>query len=122
MRRFVKLKVLGILLLMTLAFLQLLPSVAKVARFDLPPWITETFTRQFQLGLDLQGGLHLEYSVAVDEALENKLDQIAGELEAAFKEKKDLDVTIERKGIDTLDITFPSPADVELATDDVMAH
>jgi protein-export membrane protein SecD len=122
MRRFVKLKLFGILLLMTLAVLQLLPSVAKVARFDLPPWITQTFTRQFELGLDLQGGLQLEYSVAVDEALENKLDQIAGELEAAFKEKKDLDVTIERKGIDTLDIHFPTPADVELATDDVMAH
>ncbi len=85
-------------------------------------WITSTFTRQFQLGLDLQGGLHLEYSVAVDEALENKLDQIAGELESAFKEKKDLDVTIERKGIDTLDIVFASPDDVALATEDVMAH
>jgi protein-export membrane protein SecD len=122
MRRFVKLKMVGILLLLTLAFLQLLPSVAKVAQVELPAWITNTFTRQFQLGLDLQGGLHLEYSVAVDEALENKLDQIAGELESAFKEKKDLDVSIERKGIDTLDITFPTPADVELATEDVMAH
>ncbi|MFV8754350.1 protein translocase subunit SecD [Nannocystaceae bacterium ST9] len=122
MRRFVKLKLLGLLVLLTLAFLQLLPSVAKVADVELPAWITNTFTRQFQLGLDLQGGLHLEYSVAVDEALENKLDQIAGELEAQFKEKKDLDVTIERKGIDTLDIIFASPDDVALATEDVMAH
>lgn len=122
MRRFVKLKIVGILLLMVLAVLQTMPSIAKVAQVELPAWITNTFTRQFQLGLDLQGGLHLEYSVAVDEALENKLDQIAGELEAAFKEKKDLDVSIERKGIDTLDITFPTPEDVELATEDVMAH
>jgi len=122
MRRFVKLKLLGIFLLLTLATLQVLPSLASVAKFELPDWIASTFTRKFQLGLDLQGGLHLEYSVAVDEALENKLDQIAGELESAFKEKKDLDVEIERKGIDTLDIIFASPDDVALATEDVMAH
>ncbi len=121
MRRFVRLKLIAILLLVTVAALQLAPSVAKVAGFGLPAWITDTFTRQFQLGLDLQGGLHLEYSVAVDEALENKLDQIAGELESAFKEKKNLDVTIERQGIDTLDVKFASPDDVALATEDVMA-
>ncbi|MCA9637224.1 MAG: hypothetical protein KC420_14455, partial [Myxococcales bacterium] len=82
--------------------------------------MTEIFTNKFKLGLDLQGGLHLEYSVAVDEALENKLDQIAAELEAAFKEKKEIRVTAERNGIDRIDIKFPKPADVALATDDVM--
>lgn len=121
MRRFVKLKALALLLLVSLATLTVLPSVAKVANVDLPAWITNTFTRQFQLGLDLQGGLHLEYSVAVDEALENKLDQLAAELESDFKEKKDIKVTVTRQGIDTLDIQFERPEDVELATEDVMA-
>ena len=69
MRRFVKLKAILLILLMGVATLSILPSFAQIAKFELPGWITNTFTRQFELGLDLQGGLHLEYSVAVDEAL-----------------------------------------------------
>ena len=70
MRRFVKLKALLLVVLMSVAAMAVAPSIAKVGGFALPEWITTTFTRQFKLGLDLQGGLHLEYSVAVDEALE----------------------------------------------------
>ena len=121
MRRFVKLKAFALLLLMAVATLSILPSFAQIAKFELPAWITNTFTRQFELGLDLQGGLHLEYSVAVDEALENKLDQMAGELEGAFKEKKGIDVETERIGRDTLLIHFENPEDINLATEDVMA-
>lgn len=121
MRRFVKIKALFLLLLFSVATLSVLPSFAKIGKFELPPWITDTFTRQFKLGLDLQGGLHLEYSVAVDEALENKLDQMAGELEGAFKDKKDVSITTEREGKDSLLIHFENPEDVKLATEDVMA-
>lgn len=120
MRRFLKLKALFLALLLTLSTLMVLPSVADIAKFELPTWITENFTNKFKLGLDLQGGLHLEYSVAVDEALENKLDQIASELEGAFKEKKDVKVSAQRDGIDKIDIKFENPADVATATDDVM--
>ena len=96
MRRFVKIKALLLVLLLGVAITSI-------------------------LGLDLQGGLHLEYSVAVDEALENKLDQMAGELEAAFKEKKDVVITTERDGKDALLIRFENPDDIKLATEDVMA-
>ncbi len=118
MRRFLKLKALGLLLLVVFATLSVLPSVVDTQR--LPGWITDTFTRHFKLGLDLQGGLHLEYSVGVDEALENKLDGIAAELEASFAEKKDIRPTVERVGIDTLRIRFDDPSQLALATDDVM--
>jgi protein-export membrane protein SecD len=121
MRRFVKLKALALLLLLAVATTSILPSIADIGKFELPAWITETFNRKFKLGLDLQGGLHLEYSVAVEEALENKLDQMSGELEAAFKEKKDIIVTTERDGKDAILLRFPSPDDVKLATEDVMA-
>ncbi|MEZ4454311.1 MAG: protein translocase subunit SecD [Nannocystaceae bacterium] len=120
MRRFLKLKALFLALLMVFSTLMVLPSIADIAKFPLPGWITENFTNKFKLGLDLQGGLHLEYSVAVDEALENKLDQIAGELEAAFREKKDVKVDAQRVGLDRIDIRFASATDVALATDDVM--
>lgn len=120
MRRFVKLKALFLACLMGLAALAISPSIAKIGGFTLPEWITQTFTRQFKLGLDLQGGLHLEYSVAVDEALENKLDRVAAELDAAFREKKDLEVEIERLGVTGLKIRLPSPDDIAAATDDVL--
>ena len=123
MRKFLKTKALLLLLLLVGAVMMVTPSVAQILGRDkeLPGWLTSTFDNRFKLGLDLQGGLHLEYSVAVDEALENKLDQIAAELEASFKEKKSVDVDIERTGIDRLDIKFPDPAQVATAEDDVMA-
>jgi protein-export membrane protein SecD len=120
MRRFLKIKALALLALVVVAVLSVLPSVIPDADENLPEWITETFTRRFNLGLDLQGGLHLEYSVAVDEAIETKLDQVASELEAAFRDRKDIRVRVERDGIDTLQVHFPSPEDVAAATDDVM--
>ena len=120
MRRFLKLKALLLAALVALSVLQVLPSLAEVTGWTIPSWIAERFDRKFKLGLDLQGGLHLEYSVAVDEAIENKLDQVAAELEAAFQEKKDIQVQVVRKGIDRLEIHFPRPADVQAATDDVM--
>ena len=121
MRRFVKFKALLLILLLTAATLSVLPSFAQVGKFELPSWISDTFTREFKLGLDLQGGLHLEYSVAVEEALDNKLEQMGGELESAFKDKKDITVTTEREGQKTLLIKFQNPEDINLATEDVMA-
>ena len=123
MRRFLKTKALLLFGLLALSIMMITPSIAQILGRDkeLPGWLTDTFKSRFKLGLDLQGGLHLEYSVAVDEALEKKLDQIAGELETAFREKKSVDVDIERRGVDRLDIKFPDPAQVALAEDDVLA-
>lgn len=122
MRKFLKTKALLLLLMISTAVMMVVPSIAQILGTDkeLPGWLTSTFDNRFKLGLDLQGGLHLEYSVAVDEALENKLDQIAAELEAGFKEKKGVAVDIERQGIDRLDIKFADPAQVTTAEDDVM--
>ena len=120
MRKFIKLKVLFLLALFGFAVLTVMPSMAKIAEKELPTWVSNTFTREFKLGLDLQGGLHLEYSVAVDEALENKVDRVGAELEAAFREKKDVKVAATRVGTDGLNLTFEKPADIATATDDVM--
>jgi len=120
MRRFLKLKALALVALIVWAVLSVLPSILPEEK--LPTWVAENFKNKFQLGLDLQGGLHLEYSVAVDEAIEKKLDQVAAELETAFREKKELAVKISRpeNTIDTLVLAFPTPDDVNAATPDVM--
>ena len=122
MRRFLKTKALLLLTLIVLSVLMVVPSISQILGHDkeLPPWITNTFKSRFKLGLDLQGGLHLEYSVAVDEALENKLDQIASELQSAFKEKKNVAVDAQRVGLDRVDIKFADPTQVNTAEDDVL--
>jgi protein-export membrane protein SecD len=122
MRRFLKLKAAALAALMIWAILTVLPSFASIVpdALVLPAWITDNFSNKFQLGLDLQGGLHLEYSVAVDEAVQKKLDQVAAELEAGFRTKKDVEVKVTREGNDTLHITFADPADVATATPDVL--
>ncbi|MCA9695552.1 MAG: hypothetical protein KC636_38600, partial [Myxococcales bacterium] len=120
MRRFLKVKAFLLLALLVVSVLSVLPSVASIAKFELPSFITETFSRKFTLGLDLQGGLHLEYSVAVDEALENKIDRISSEIEASFKDKKNVRVTAQREGKDTIVITFAKAEDKATATDDVL--
>lgn len=122
MRRFLKLKAAALTALVVLAILTVLPSIAAIVpgTLTLPAWITDTFTSKFQLGLDLQGGLHLEYSVAVDEAVQKKLDQVAAELEAGFRTKKEVEVTVTREGNDTLRIAFANQADVATATPDVL--
>lgn len=120
MRRYLKLKAVALLALVLWAVGMVLPSV--MPEDQLPTFVKDTFTSKFQLGLDLQGGLHLEYSVAVDEAIENKLDQLAAELEAGFRDKKDVDVTVTRTDTDTLRLQFPDGEDVDaIATPDVMA-
>jgi preprotein translocase subunit SecD len=125
MRRFVKLKALFLFILLIVTGLSVVPSIAQVGGEEteakVPSWISDNYDRAFTLGLDLQGGLHLEYSVAVDEALENKLDRVAGELEAAFREKKpDVKVAVARSGIDKIILTFEDPSQLDQADDDVM--
>ena len=120
MRRFLKLKAVALFAMFVACVLAILPSLVPDAEENLPAFINDTFERKFKFGLDLQGGLHLEYSVAVDEAIEHKLDTVAAELEASFKDKVDLDVTVERVGIDTLKVRLPKPEDVALAKDDVI--
>ncbi|HEY8376122.1 MAG TPA: hypothetical protein VIK91_06520, partial [Nannocystis sp.] len=65
MRKFLKTKAILLLLLVVTAVLMVTPSIAQILGRDqdLPAWITSTFKNRFKLGLDLQGGLHLEYSV-----------------------------------------------------------
>ena len=121
MRKFIRFKALALVALFALAALTVAPSLAKIAQVQLPSWIADNFTKEFKLGLDLQGGLHLEYSVAIDEAMENKIDRVGAELEAAFREKKSVKVTAERKGVDELYLMFEKPGDIATATEDVMA-
>ena len=90
MNRNWKWKVMGCLALTLLAIAMLLPSIAGVAAEGdapvLPKWYTEIFSKKLILGLDLQGGIHLQYKVDVPEALARKTANLAGALESMLKD------------------------------------
>lgn len=53
---------------------------------SLPSWFP--FKKKINLGLDLQGGVHIVYTIALDRAVEDKASQIKGDLEARFADEK----------------------------------
>jgi preprotein translocase subunit SecD len=75
-----------------------------------PAFFKEHFKKRIQKGLDLQGGLHLVYTVDIDKAVSGKVDHLANEIEDALK-KKTPDVTVVHDGRDDIVITFKNPAD-----------
>ena len=65
-------------LLAVLAVAYLLPSL--VGKDNLPNWFTRSFDKQILKGLDLAGGLYLEYHVDLDEAIEDKMERIGDDI------------------------------------------
>jgi preprotein translocase subunit SecD len=80
-----------------------------------PAILKKYFTKKIQLGLDLQGGLHLVYEVNVDKAVASKVDRLASDLEARLRKDKGVtDVTVTREsrdGKEDIVLTFKNPAD-----------
>ena len=67
----------GFVLALTIgAWLALWPSLGGSERdwWRAPTWVRETFHNRIAQGLDIQGGLRLQYEVEVDEAVEERRD------------------------------------------------
>ena len=92
------------------ACLYLVPTVVPEQRQ--PAFIKDHFHKRIQQGLDLQGGLHLVYSVDIEKAVSGKVDHLANEIEDAIK-KKVPDVEVLREGRDDIVVKFKNPADVD---------
>jgi preprotein translocase subunit SecD len=69
-----------------LSVLLLVPTLTPSGQ--LPSWFANAFNRKIQLGLDLQGGLHIIYSIDLDKAVDDKASDIKRELEAKLGEAK----------------------------------
>jgi len=52
----------------------------------LPSWFP--FEKKINMGLDLQGGLHIVYSIDLDRAVDDKASEIKRDLEARFSDEK----------------------------------
>src|SRR3954449_13480837 len=55
-------------------------------RASLPSWFP--FKKKISLGLDLQGGVHIVYSIALDRAVDDKASDIKRDLEARYTDEK----------------------------------
>jgi len=96
--------------LTVLAVLYLIPTVVPVEKQ--PAALAKYFSKKIQLGLDLQGGLHLVYEVNVDKAVASKVDRLATDLEDRLRKDKSVtDLTVTREGRDDIVFQFKNPAD-----------
>lgn len=120
-----KWKTLGVFALVVLSVLMLVPTVAGLsgnadseAEPALPAWYTRVFSQKLILGLDLQGGIHLQYKVDVEEALSRRAAQTAGNVETLLAKESNVKVTARhREGTDiyevtTIDVDFEKTDDV----------
>jgi preprotein translocase subunit SecD len=86
MDRKIRWRTFWLLVLVALSVVVLVPTVVKSE--SLPLWFSKVFNKKVQLGLDLQGGLHIVYSVDLDKAVDDKSSEIKRDIEAAMAEKK----------------------------------
>jgi preprotein translocase subunit SecD len=100
------------------AALYLVPSIVTKDE-QLPAFFQKYFKKRIQLGLDLQGGLHLVYEVNIEKAVSSKVDRLANDLDDALK-KKGADTTVVREGRDDVTITFKVPAEMAKLDDELM--
>jgi preprotein translocase subunit SecD len=97
-------------LLTLFAVCALLPTVTSSEQ--LPVWFAKLFTRRVQLGLDLQGGLHIVYGVDLDKAVDDKASEIKRDFDDKLAEDKvDARVTTPLAPVGAITLTFANPAD-----------
>ena len=76
----------SLILLGIIAFFVSALVPTMVGRKQTPGWFP--FKRPIELGLDLQGGLHIEYSIDLDKAIDDKAAEIKRDIEGHFEELK----------------------------------
>lgn len=94
------LKIRGLVVLFCL-LLSLFAITPTLMRGDVPQWWPESFGI-IQLGLDLQGGMHLVLGVDVDKAVESRIDTIVDQTEMRLREQDVIYKRIERRQGDRL--------------------
>jgi len=102
-----------------LAVLYLGPSIPAPYDQKVPAFVKRIFTKKIQPGLDLQGGLHLVYSVDIDKAIGAKVDRIASDIEERLAVKTK-GFKIDREGRDEILFTFTPPSDSAKLDDKVL--
>jgi len=100
-----------VVVLVLVSVLYLLPTFFSGS---LPGWYGKIFEKKINLGLDLQGGIHLVLGVEVEKALEDKADQYAADFKDILKEKRIGYKHVARvPGTYDIEIVLKDPADAK---------
>lgn len=85
------------------AFLYLVPSLGG----DLPPWWSSFLPqKKIQLGLDLQGGMHLVLEVEAKKAVESSLERVVEDLRHDFRKNNIRYMELKRYSGEGIDVTI----------------
>lgn len=84
MDRSLKWRTLMLIVIAALSVCVLLPTFFKD---QLPPWFTQVFSSRMSMGLDLQGGLHLVYSIDLDKAVDDRASELKRDIETQLSDK-----------------------------------
>jgi preprotein translocase subunit SecD len=85
-----------------------------------PKWLKWATQKKLTLGLDLQGGVRLVYSVEVSRAIADKRDRMAKDLVEMLKTDKKVEgIKIKKFDVAEFDLVFKSAADMDKLDDDV---
>ncbi|MBH24141.1 MAG: protein translocase subunit SecD [Myxococcales bacterium] len=115
-----------ILALVVMALGSLVPTVAMPEKGEpVPSWLTsymKVWNNRLNLGLDLQGGLLLQYRVEVEKAVIDKADRLEEDMVKRLKDKDaELQVTSAREGMSEIKLTFADPAKTSLVDEDFLS-
>jgi preprotein translocase subunit SecD len=108
MKKTIRWKLLLLILVTVVAGYYLLPTVSRYP--SLPPLLPPLLPRaeRLNLGLDLQGGMHLVLEVVTGKAVENTAERLIAELRRAAEKEKIPIEGIAREGIDRIRVRLQS--------------
>jgi preprotein translocase subunit SecD len=110
MDRNVKWRTFWLALITLLGVLMLVPTV--VPSDQLPTAFSKVFNRKIQLGLDLQGGLHIVYGIDLDKAVDDKASEIKRDIETKLADLKlEGRVTTPATPLGAVTVIMTKPAD-----------
>jgi preprotein translocase subunit SecD len=94
------------------------PSFTKT----LPPWWSSVLPKdKIHLGLDLQGGIHLNLEVEVEKAVESNLERVIDDLKNDLRKNKIRYLQLARLGTDGITLTLMRDEDETALTDMIKA-
>jgi preprotein translocase subunit SecD len=86
MDRSLKWRTVALIVITLLCVGTVIPSF--VSRDSLPHWFNKIFSSKMSMGLDLQGGLHLVYSIDLDKAVDDRASELKRDIESRFADDK----------------------------------
>ena len=103
-----------VLAVFVVALVYLLPTLGK----ELPEWWVKFFPdKKINLGLDLQGGMHLALEVENDKAVENTVERLAQEIKGELGTAHIRFRLVERQGGDGVRLLLPKEQDWQQVAD-----